>query len=59
MTKARDSMAEQPPSFQFEDISIDEARRIGRGPRIDPALYRALQQKMPDSPGFSGKISSL
>jgi hypothetical protein len=44
--KASDQMAEQPPSFQFDDIPLDEARRLGRGPRIDPALYRALQQKI-------------
>jgi hypothetical protein len=39
-------MAEQPPSFQFQDLPLDEARRMGRGPRIDPELYRALQQKI-------------
>jgi hypothetical protein len=46
MTKASAHMAEQPPSFQFDDIPLDEARRMGRGPRIDPELYRALQQKL-------------
>jgi hypothetical protein len=34
------------PSFQFEDISLDEARRMGRGPRINPELYHALQQNI-------------
>jgi hypothetical protein len=32
--------------MQFEDIPLDEARRMGRGPHIDPELYRALQQKI-------------
>jgi hypothetical protein len=39
-------MAEQPPSFQFEDIPLDEARMMGRGPRMDPELYNALKQKI-------------
>ena len=39
-------MAQQPSPIHFEDIPIDEARRIGRGPRMDPELYHALQQKL-------------
>ena len=39
-------MAEQPPSFQFEDVSLDEARRMGRGPRMDPELYHALKENI-------------
>jgi hypothetical protein len=39
-------MAEQLPSIQFEDIPIDEARRMGRGPRMDPALYQAFKEKI-------------
>ena len=39
-------MVQQSPPIQFDDIPLDEARRLGRGPRIDPALYRALQQKI-------------
>ena len=34
-----------PPS-QFEDIPLDEARRMGRGPRMDPELYHALKEKI-------------
>jgi hypothetical protein len=49
-------MAEQPPSFPFEDVPLDEARRMSRGPRIDPKLYHALKEKIPDSTGFSGRI---
>ena len=39
-------MAEQPPSFQFEDVRLDEARRMGRGPRMEPMLYETLRQKI-------------
>jgi hypothetical protein len=35
-----------PSSFQFEDIPLDEARRMGRGPRMDPTLYQALKGKI-------------
>ena len=37
---------EQPPSFQFEDVPLDEARRMGRGPRMEPMLYDTLRQKI-------------
>ena len=39
-------MAQQPPPIHFEDIPLDEARRIGRGPRMDPALYQALKENI-------------
>jgi hypothetical protein len=39
-------MADQPPSFQFEDVPLDQARRMSRGPRMDPELYNALKQKI-------------
>ena len=39
-------MAEQPPSFQFEDVPLDEAHRMGRGPRMEPMLYDTLRQKI-------------
>jgi hypothetical protein len=37
---------EQRPSFQFEDIPLDEARRMGRGPRMEPLLYDTLRKKI-------------
>jgi hypothetical protein len=37
---------EQSPSFQFEDVPLDEARRMGRGPRMEPMLYDTLRQKI-------------
>jgi hypothetical protein len=39
-------MAEQLPPFQFDDIPIDEARHMGRGPRMDPQLYQALRTRI-------------
>jgi hypothetical protein len=39
-------MAQPSSPIQFEDIPLDEARRMGRGPRIDPELYRALKEKI-------------
>ncbi len=39
-------MAEQPPSVQFEDVPLDEARRMSRGPRMEPLLYETLRQKI-------------
>jgi hypothetical protein len=35
--------------IEFEDIPLEEARKMGRGPRMDPILYNALK----------GKIASL
>jgi hypothetical protein len=39
-------MADQPSSFQFEDVPLDEARRMGRGPHMEPMLYDTLRQKI-------------
>jgi hypothetical protein len=39
-------MAELPTSIQFEDIPIEEARRMGRGPRMDPQLYQELKKRI-------------
>jgi hypothetical protein len=39
-------MADELPTFQFEDVPLDEARRMGRGPRIEPMLYDTLRQKI-------------
>jgi hypothetical protein len=37
---------EQHPSFQFEDVPLEEAHRMGRGPRMDPVLYKTLREKI-------------
>jgi hypothetical protein len=39
-------MAEHTPSIQFEDIPLEEARRLGRGPRMDPQLYQDLRRRI-------------
>jgi len=39
-------MAEQPPGFQFEDVPLEEARRMGRNPRMEPMLYDTLRHKI-------------
>jgi hypothetical protein len=39
-------MTQQPPMIEFEDIPLDEARRMSRGPRMDPELYRALRENI-------------
>jgi hypothetical protein len=39
-------MADQPSSFQFEDVPLEDARRMGRGPRMEPMLYDMLRQKI-------------
>jgi hypothetical protein len=39
-------MADQAPSFPFEDVPLDEARRMGRGPRMEPMLYDTLRHKI-------------
>ena len=39
-------MADSPPGIAFEDIPLDDARRMGRGPRMDPVLYDALRTKI-------------
>ncbi len=40
-------MADQSSPLQFEDIPLDEARRMGRGPRMDPELSHALKENIP------------
>jgi hypothetical protein len=39
-------MADPASPFQFEDIPVDEARRMGRGPRMEPMLYDTLRRKI-------------
>ena len=39
-------MADERPDLEFEDIPLDEARRMGRGPRMEPLLYETLRQKI-------------
>jgi hypothetical protein len=39
-------MADQSSRIQFEDIPLEDARRMGRGPRMEPMLYDTLRQKI-------------
>jgi hypothetical protein len=39
-------MADDSSPIKFEDIPLDEARRMGRGPRMDPQLYQELRSRM-------------
>ncbi len=39
-------MAQQPSTHEFQDVPLDEARRMSRGPRMDPELYNALKGKI-------------
>jgi hypothetical protein len=33
-------------SIHFEDIPLEDARRMGRGPRMEPMLYDTLSKKI-------------
>jgi precorrin-4 methylase len=50
-------MAEQPPNVQFEDIPIEEARKIGRGPRMDPEIYHALKENIQSLDNTASRMS--
>jgi hypothetical protein len=40
-------MADPSSPLQFEDVPLDEARRMGRGgPRMEPMLYETLRTKI-------------
>jgi hypothetical protein len=39
-------MAEDSNDMAFEDISLEDARRMGRGPRMEPLLYDTLRTKI-------------
>jgi hypothetical protein len=39
-------MAHQPSPIHFEDIPLAQACTMGRGPRMDPALYQAFMEKI-------------
>src|SRR5918912_3650860 len=39
-------MPEPSSPIEFEEVPLDEARRMGRGPRMEPMLYDTLRQKI-------------
>ncbi len=44
--KEVERIAEHPAPIQFEDVPLEEARRMSRGPRMEPMLYETLRQKI-------------
>ena len=44
--KVNHRMAEPLSPIQFEDVPLEEARRIGRGSRMDPQLYQELRTRI-------------
>jgi hypothetical protein len=49
-------MVDQSPPFQFEDIPLEDARRMGRGPRMEPMLYDTIRQKIQSLSGEALRI---
>ena len=39
-------MADDRHNMAFEEIPLEDARRMGRGPRMEPRLYDTLRQKL-------------
>jgi hypothetical protein len=39
-------MADPSSPMEFEDVPLEEARRMSRGPRMNPELYRARKEKI-------------
>jgi hypothetical protein len=39
-------MADQSPPIQFEDVPLEQARLLGRGPRMEPLLYDTLTKRI-------------
>jgi hypothetical protein len=46
LSKGSHLMAEPLSPIQFEDVPLEEARRMGRGPRMDPQLYQELRTRI-------------
>jgi hypothetical protein len=39
-------MADDRRDMEFEDVPLEDARRMGRGPRMEPLLYDTLRTKI-------------
>jgi hypothetical protein len=39
-------MTQRPPTIACEDVPLDEARRMSRGPRMNTGLYDAFKAKI-------------
>ena len=50
-------MADYTTAIQFEDIPLEEARSMGRGPRMDPVLYDSLRTKIQSMTDQAARIT--
>jgi hypothetical protein len=50
-------MADPSSPIQFEDVPMDEARRMSRGPRMEPMLYDTLRQKIQSLSGEAVRMT--
>ncbi len=50
-------MADPSSPIQFEDVPMDEARRMSRGPRMEPMLYDTLCQKIQSLSGEAVRMT--
>jgi hypothetical protein len=50
-------MASEDSPIQFEDVPLEQARHMGRGPRMDPSLYQALQEKIQSLNGTATRLT--
>jgi hypothetical protein len=41
-----ETMADDKQGMEFEEIPLEETRRMGRGPRMEPLLYDTLRTKI-------------
>ena len=51
------TMQERKLTIEFEDIPLEEARKMGRGPRMDPILYNALKSKISSLSNNAARMS--
>jgi hypothetical protein len=49
-------MTDQSSPLQFEDVPLDEARRMGRGPRMESMLYDTLRHKIQPLAGSAVRV---
>jgi hypothetical protein len=50
-------MAQQSPTIAFEDVPLDEARKMSRGPRMNPEIYNALKEKIQSLDTMASRMS--
>jgi hypothetical protein len=50
-------MADPSSPLEFEDIPIEDARRMGQGPRMVPLLYQALRENIQSLDNSASRMS--